>query len=434
MKYLYLTLIILVGFSCNTKENYTEAFSENELHSANQKLIDISMEDIFNPPVATRVFCYPNLVAFETYNHKFNKSVLNDLGWDAIHDIESDTTKIDYSVASLVAYEKIAKAVVFSEYMVDSLNNKLMKILDSKDISESRKANSIKYGEKIADQFKEWLKGDNYAKVKADAFYTNNTTDSSWVLTPPNFEPALEPNWPKMRQIVIKDKSKFEAKPRPWFSADRNSDFFKNAMMVYEQSSKNTDEERSIAKHWDCNPNEYVNKGHNTVFLHRISPPGHWVNITTQLCRYNDADLGMSLLTYAAVTTAMFDGIVSCWTTKYENDLIRPVTYINRYIDRTWEPYIQTPPFPEFTSGHSVASGTATSVLAHLYNNSAFIDSTEVEFGYPARKFESISQAGLEASNSRFYGGIHYKYGVDNGLEQGRRIGNHIISVLEKIR
>lgn len=130
----------------------------------------------------------------------------------------------------------------------------------------------------------------------------------------------------------------------------------------------------------------------------------------------------------------MFDGIVSCWTTKYENDLIRPVTYINRYIDRTYEPYIQTPPFPEFTSGHSVASGTATSVLAHLYNNSAFIDSTEVEFGYPARKFESISQAGLEASNSRFYGGIHYKYGVDNGLEQGRRIGNHIISVLEKIR
>ncbi len=429
----FLSLIIIVAFfSCKTEvKPKVEVYNQSDLHFVNQALIDISMEDIFNPPVATRVFCYPNLVAFETYAHKNGKSPMANIGWPLFETITPDTNNIDYSIAALEAYTILAKKVVFSEHLVDSMKVKLTGDLNNKDIDSKRIEASISYGKKVADKFLEWVADDNYAKVKADDFYTNNTTDSSWVLTPPNFEPALEPNWKKMRTVVIKDLKDFEAKPRPPFSKERDSEFFKNAMMIYEQSKVNTEEHKEIAKHWDCNPNEWVNKGHNTVFLHRISPPGHWVNIVTLLCNQNAADLEQSLYTYASVTTAMFDGIVSCWNTKYTEDLIRPVTYINRYIDRTWEPYIQTPPFPEYTSGHSCASGCATSVLAHLYDNTSFIDSTEVEFGLPVREFSSITQAGQEASDSRFYGGIHYKFGVDNGLAQGRKIGKHIVEQFE---
>jgi hypothetical protein len=420
-------LFTFIIFSCNNESTLEEQFNEADIHLANQTLIDISMEDIFNPPVATRVFCYPNLVAFETYSHKTGVSPLNNLGWNLYENISSDTIKIDYSIAAMEAYCILAKKVVFSEYLVDSLSKKLDLKLSKSEVSKNRIEESKSYGSKVADKFLAWIAEDNYAKVKSDAFYTNKTTDSSWVLTPPNFEPALEPNWPKMRPIVIKNLADFEAKPRPVFSKEKDSDFYKNAMMVYERSKINTEAEFNIAKHWDCNPNEYVNKGHNTVFLHRISPPGHWVNIATQICKSNKSNMSKSLYTYAGVTTAMFDGIISCWNTKYSQDLIRPVTYINRYIDRTWEPYIQTPPFPEYTSGHSVASGTATSVLDYIYENTAFIDSTEVEFGLPVRKYNSIIEAGEEASMSRFYGGIHYKYGIDNGLAQGRKIGTHVV-------
>jgi hypothetical protein len=426
MRIIYL-FIIIVFVGCNEESTKIEAFSAKEIHLANQKLIDISMEDIFNPPVATRVFCYPNLIAFETYSHKKGISPLNNIGWDLYSDITTDTTAIDYSIAALHAYTILAKKVVFSEHLVDSLINVLDKKISNSSLSNARVEDSKAYGSKVANTFLEWIKTDNYAKVKSDAFYTNNNTDSSWVLTPPSFEPALEPNWPKMRPITIKNLSDFEAIPRPVFSKDKNSEFYKGALLVYDQSKSNTEVEKGIAKHWDCNPNEYVNKGHNTIFLHRISPPGHWVNIATLMCNKNNADLEKSLYTYASATTAMFDGIISCWNTKYSNDLIRPVTYINRYIDNTWEPYIQTPPFPEYTSGHSVASGTATSVLDYIYENTAFIDSTEVEFGLPVRSYKSIVEAGEEASMSRFYGGIHYKYGIDNGLAQGRKIGTYVV-------
>ena len=127
----------------------------------------------------------------------------------------------------------------------------------------------------------------------------------------------------------------------------------------------------------------------------------------------------------------MFDGIIACWHTKYTEELIRPVTYINRYIDNTWQPYIQTPPFPEFTSGHSVVSGCSSSILDAMFPKTPFVDYTEVRFGLPSRSFKSVHDAGEEASLSRYYGGIHYKFGIDNGLEQGRNIGRHILEKME---
>ena len=152
------------------------------------------------------------------------------------------------------------------------------------------------------------------------------------------------------------------------------------------------------------------------------------MGIAKNLCQITQADFEKTLLTYASITSAMFDCIISCWHTKYTEELIRPVTYINRYIDETWQPFIQTPPFPEYTSGHSVVSGCSSSILNELFPEVAFVDYTEVEFGLPARKFSSVHEAGEEASLSRYYGGIHYKFGIDNGLAQGRKIGKHVLS------
>lgn len=429
MKYTVLTVLLLITFS-SCQENITnfEVFDAEAIHQANQKLIEISIEDIYSPPVATRVFAYPNLAAYEVFSHGKGQSVIENFKQGLVQPTYKDTMSIDYSLAAMHAFALMAKKMVFSEYLADSIDHHFTTRAKELGVSDTRIASSKAYAVKICGQLEPWYDEDMYAQVKADDLYTIRGHDSTWVLTPPNYEPALEPNWKKLRPLVLDDVKNFQPKPRPPFSTDKNSIFYKEAMNVYNQDKMNQESNRSIAKHWDCNPNEFVQKGHNVAFNHRISPPGHWVGLTKTVCDIKKADLYTAMKAYAATTVAMFDGIIACWHTKYKEELIRPVTYINRYIDNTWQPYIQTPPFPEFTSGHSVVSGCSSSILDYMFPNTPFVDYTEVQFGLPSRSFKSFHDAGEEASLSRYYGGIHYKFGIDNGLEQGRNIGKHILS------
>jgi hypothetical protein len=423
-------IFALIGglMSCKNSNEVNEILDAQSIHDFNRSLIEISMEDIYSPPVATRVFAYPNLIAYDVYMHGKGESVLSKVTNGTVAPVFSDTLNIDYSYASMEAFYLMSKKLVFSEHLADKMIENLRLKVDSLGMNSSRKANSIKYAETIGSQMSEWIGEDGYAQVKADDFYTIRGHDSTWVLTPPNYEPALEPNWKNLRPIFLDNVENFQPIARPPFSTDKNSVFYKEALKVYEQFSKNSDDSRSVAKHWDCNPNEFIQKGHTMEFNHRISPPGHWLGIAKSLADIKDVDLEMALKSYAMITTAMFDGVIACWHTKYTEELIRPVTYINRYIDENWQPYIQTPPFPEYTSGHSVVSGCSSSILDALYPNTPFVDYTEVEFGLPSRSFKSVHDAGEEASISRYYGGIHYQYGVDNGLIQGRKIGNHILT------
>ncbi|MCU0904273.1 MAG: vanadium-dependent haloperoxidase, partial [Tabrizicola sp.] len=121
---------------------------------------------------------------------------------------------------------------------------------------------------------------------------------------------------------------------------------------------------------------------------------------------------------------AQADAFISCWATKYKYNLLRPVTYIKRVIDNAWEPLLITPPFPEYTSGHSCQSGAASTVLTAVFGDSfAFDDETHVDEGLPVRSFPSFAAAAEEAAMSRLYGGIHFRFGNEAGLAQGRAVG-----------
>jgi PAP2 superfamily len=428
------TALLLFGlliFSCKSTNDISEVLDATHVHQANQRLIEITMEDVFNPPLASRIFCYPNLAAYEVYNHKQGQSFFNEKISKGSISLP-DTSGVDFSIASLIAFSITAKKLVFSEYMMDSLVEDFHKDAIKKGQSESKWKKSYTYGESVAQSILQWSAADNYAKVKSDDQYTIKQTDSSWVLTPPNYEQALEPNWKKMRLVFLKDVQSFRPKPRPVFSKEKQSEFYKYAMEVYTISKSKEKENSNIALYWDCNPNEFNDKGHNTHFVHKISPPGHWVNITSTLCKLKKQDFENTLKTYSAVTSAMYDGLIVCWDTKYREELIRPVTYINKYIDKTWLPFIQTPPFPEYTSGHSTVSGAASSILELAFPNTAFTDSTEVAFGLNPKAFKSANEAGQEASYSRLYGGIHYRFGVENGFENGQNIGRTIYRFFNK--
>ncbi len=207
-------------------------------------------------------------------------------------------------------------------------------------------------------------------------------------------------------------------------------------MLVYETGKNLTEEQRAIASFWDCNPFIMNVKGHVMFATKKISPGGHWINITRVACTNTHADILKSAEAYARIALSLADAFIVCWDEKYKSKLVRPETYINQNIDPDWTPLLQTPPFPEYTSGHSVISTAAAVALTGLFGDHyAFTDSTEIEYGMPARSFTSFIQASQEAAVSRVYGGIHYMPApCENGKVQGKQVGEFILSRLRTHR
>ena len=425
-KLLFIILITALG-ACTHKEQ-SATIDETFIHYCTDKLLDITMEDIYSPPVASRVFVYPYITCYEVMENGSGRSFMKYISKEWNPKPDFDTSGISYPLAALKSFCIVAKGMVFSEYLIDSLTTTFN--LKINDVPKETRQKSELYAEFIAKQIKAWISKDNYAFVKSAAQYTIPDSDSTWTITPPNYDKALEPNWKSLRFILLDSINQFYPPAPPIFSKDKNSQFYKYAKAVYDTNNLKNKDFQLLAKYWDDNPNEYFTTGHNTYFTHRINPPGHWLNITKEFCKKNNLNLHESSKIYAHVCLGIFDGIISCWNVKYTCQLIRPISYINRYIDPKWTPFIQTPPFPEYTSGHSVISGAAE-ILIHFFGDKSFQDSTIIRWGFDVRSFNSISDAAVEASRSRFYGGIHYEYGINEGLIQGRNIGRHVINKLD---
>jgi hypothetical protein len=220
--------------------------------------------------------------------------------------------------------------------------------------------------------------------------------------------------------------------PPTTFNLEEGSQFHKELMEVYDAVAKAKEEHIEIAKFWDCNPFVSNVKGHIMFATKKISPGGHWMGITQIASRNEDSDIYETAQAYTMVSISLFDAFISCWDEKYRSSLIRPETVINQYIDQEWLPLLQTPPFPEHTSGHSVISTASAVALTHLYGpDFSFIDSTEVKFGLPPRSFASFYAASEEAAISRLYGGIHYRPAIEYGVDQGRKVGQFIVENIQ---
>jgi hypothetical protein len=252
-----------------------------------------------------------------------------------------------------------------------------------------------------------------------------------WQPTAPGYMPAIEPYWNKMRPLVLDSCSQFQPPLPTVFDTLPSSQFYKESTEVYQIVKNLTKEQLEIAKFWDCNPNQSYTKGHVTFFHQKISPGGHWLGIASIVSKQQGLDIMQTSEVFTTTAIALYDGFISCWDEKYKSNHIRPETYIEKYIDQQWDPVLQTPPFPEYTSGHSVISNAAASMLTRLLGDTiSFVDSTEVEFGLPTRQFNSFYHAANEAAISRLYGGIHFRPAIVNGSRQGHRLGEFVASKL----
>jgi len=231
--------------------------------------------------------------------------------------------------------------------------------------------------------------------------------------------------------MVMDSANMFPPPPPIPFSKDTGSAFYKMAIDVMNTGNSLDSTKKWIANFWDCNSFKLHVEGHAMFATKAMTPAGHWMEVIGTISKNNHADFYKTASAYTGASIGIYDAFFCCWYTKYKTDVIRPETYINRYIDQSWMSYLQTPPFPEYNSAHSTISAAAATVLAEIYNNNtAFRDSSERNWGWPDRTFKSTDEAALEVSMSRFYGGIHYRKSVTSAYDQGKKIGELVMSKL----
>ena len=417
------------------KKNWKElADSPDYLHRAIKQVTDVIVHDVYSPPVASRTYAYITVAAYEAARNE-NAGCLSLAG--QLHqltpfDAPDAHKQYCFSLSAVNAILLTGKTMVISEELVEDFRKKILEEFMATGMPQEVFDNSVEYGKKIADHILAWAAQDNYKQTRAYPKYTVTDDNESWKPTPPAYMKAIEPYWNRIRTFAVDSAAQFKPLPATVFSADKNSSFYKEAVEVQNTGLHLTAEQTAIANFWDCNPFKMNINGHVMYATKKISPGGHWINITRLACRQAHADLVHSAEDYACLSVTLADAFISCWDEKYRSRVIRPETYINRYISESWMPLLQTPPFPEYTSGHSVVSAAAAVILSRFFgDNFVYTDSTETEFDIPVRHFTSFRQAAAEAAISRLYGGIHYMPAIKNGLLEGEAIGKFISGKLK---
>lgn len=403
---------------------------EQTLHNLNTLLVNTVMEDLFTPPIASRIYVYPNIAFYECI--KNDDASLPALAGklNGLKNIPAPPKGTDNFIAASVCFSYVAQSLVGSEYKFENWRTAFIDSLKALG-DTSTLQRSATFGKTVADSIIAWTKKDNYLKSRGMMRYVIGKKPGDWQPTPLDYAQGLEPHWNTIRPLTLTSASQFSPKVKLVYNMDKKSVFYKTMMEVYKTVNDLDTVRKATALYWDDNPNVSKIIGHLNYFIHKISPAGHWVMIAQQACIKANVPLTKASQVYTLETIAMFDAFISCWNEKYITNLIRPITIINRYVDPKWEPFIQTPPFPEFTSGHAVVSNSASSVLTGLLgDNFQFTDNTEIPFGNQPRSFKSFNAASEQSSWSRVYGGIHYPETARISIAQGQAIGKNVLSRL----
>jgi membrane-associated phospholipid phosphatase len=414
------------GSSRNPK--WADDFSSDVASTWFELLYDIVKAERTAPPQASRIFGITAIALYESIvtGAKRNRSLtgqLNDLAWVPQPKKKDKNSEHHWpTVANFAVANTVRK--LFPTISPNSLDaiNKLEQRFASQvktKISTPDYERSASHGQAVAEAIIEWAETDGLS-IHNNCPYVPFQVNGAWEPTPPAFNPnPLQPCWGLIRPMVLTSGEECSPRGHPIFSNDAGSVFFAAALEVYDVVLELTDEQKTIADYWA--------DGAGVTG----TPPGHWIAIVSQIARKDRLSLAAAAEAYARVGIAVHDAFISCWNAKYAYNLQRPVTYINDNIDGSWLPYIVTPSFPSYASGHSTQSGAAAHILTDMFAIKRFTDTTHIDHGLEPpqqpRVFDSFHEAAIEAALSRLYGGIHYSFDNDDGLVAGECIGQTIL-------
>lgn len=379
----------------------------------------------YSPPVAARAFAYVGVTLYEAM------AARPESGLKTLAGQVNGLTPLPAAAAGLdeaaVAHGALCKAVNSFFANTGPTGQRAMVALQkqmqdrlAETLTPDAISAAVLHGEAVFAHILDWSATDGGATVENMGFpmeWQANTEAGHWV--PTNLirqqQAPLLPNWGQNRTFCMENGAAAALAPPVDYSEDPASEFFKQAQEVYDISKSLTDEQKVIARFWSDDP------------MLTQTPPGHWVFIALDLLNLENANADRRAEVLALVGMAVADGFIACWHQKFVYDTIRPITYIKAHIDKAWEPLLNTPPFPEYPSGHSTQSGAAQVVFDRLFGaDFAFDDACHEDEGFEVRHFPDFRAAADEAGISRLYGGIHFRAAVENGLEQGRAVGAYV--------
>lgn len=435
IKVLVYSLFFALLTACNHNENKQPELSNADISKVTLKMTDIMIHDVTNPPLAARFFSYACLAGYEVVAQ--NDSTMQDM-----HGVLNDYPNIkkpdglenySYQLSAVFAMLETAKKMQPSGSLFEQYGQQFIDSCKKAGFSEEVIENSRQYALQICKQILAYAKADRYNRISNYPRYTPLNGDGYWYPTPPGFFAPVEPYFNTIRPFTLDTCSQFKPVPPTAFSKHKDSEFYKLTLAVYEAgSSDQTKEKRTIAAFWDCNPFALDDNGHLSVGLKKISPGAHWLGITAIACKKANTGFSKAMKINTMVAIGLMDSFICCWDEKFRSNRIRPETAIRKYIDPNWKPLLQTPPFPEYLSGHSTISTTSALILTYYFgDNFAYTDDVEVRYGLPKRRFKSFGDAAAEAAISRFYGGIHFMDAIDNGVSQGLKTGNWVLKKVE---
>lgn len=376
----------------------------------------------FSPPVASRSFAYIGVTIYEDVasGRTDMRSLAGQL--NALQPVPQREPGKTYDEAVIMNAAMGTAAQEFFNHTGPTGQRALaafgkqMHAKVSAGVSKETARRSKAYGEALARHIIAWSKTDGGAEIVNMGFplqYTVSKEAGHWLPTSTIGQQQfpLLPSWGNNRPFAMPKGSTCPLPPPPAYSEDKASEFYKQAMEVYDTIKRLTPEQKATARFWSDDP------------MLSTTPPGHWIQIAFSIFERDKLPLEKQADVLARLGVATADAFIGCWNAKYQYDLIRPITYIKKNIDPKFEALLITPPFPEYPSGHSTASAAMADVMTHvLGQNFAFDDASHIKDNLPVRHFNSFEEAAQEAGISRLYGGIHFRAAIENGLDQGKCI------------
>jgi len=436
-----MALVAIAGsmlyMSCNQKNDYVKIVHDPLLFSNTvHELNNVVMGNNFSPIVASRNYTYASIAAYEViaagYPDKF-QSLAGQLHGLASIPKPSPGQKIDFEFAAILAFSKLGEAVTFPEGSMSYYTDSLKELVKDHGMPDEVYNSTLAFVDTVSATILGWSKKDNYSQTRTFPKYNVMDVPGRWTPTPPAYTQAMEPHWNKIRTLVLDSASQFVPPPPPPFNiTDTNSKYYHEVISIKRAIDNLTDEQKHIAEFWDDNPFKLNVSGHVMFGTKKFSPPGHWMSVVGIAAKKANYDFPNTVYAFAITAISQFDAFIHCWDEKYRSNYARPETVINKYIDADWRPYLQTPPFPEYTCGHSTVSSANAEVLTHVFgDNFAYTDTTELEFGIKSRSFKSFRDAAIENNWARFYGGIHFHNSCITSTEYGAKVGDLIADRLK---
>jgi hypothetical protein len=436
MKKVIFFALVIGMTACNNNKDYEKIFNNPYLYcSTVHALNTIVMGNNFSPMVASRNYLYAAIAGYEVMAagdsaryHSFSGRLR---GLSSMPKPMAGQ-KINYPLGALLAYCKLGESVTFPagsmKYWVDSLKQ----LATDHGMPAEILANTIAFSDTISSVIMMWSRQDNYLQTRGASEYNVNDSPGRWIPTPPAYSSAAEPHWREIRALVIDSVNQFMPDaPYPFNVTSKTSNYYKEVKLIQNTVDSLTPEQAWIADFWDDNPFKLNVSGHLMFGTKKFSPPGHWMGVVGIAAMKSGANFQETVNAYAKTSIALFDAFIQCWNIKYIYSTIRPESVIDKYFDPNWRPHLQTPPFPEYTCGHCTISAAASEVLTDIFGDHfSYTDSTELEFGIKSRSYTSFRNAALETRDSRFYGGIHYKYCCDRSNLMGKDLGDFITKQL----